>query len=1325
MSREGINNKESIFSFEDPAFYEKRDLGGVEVSFPKGEALSHLFAGRGFSPEGKAFADKFFKEVTHEAPKEDQASLFEVVHSLLSDEGEEGALKKLLQQSAKLRFKPLESYRVPAEEKREASFDDPASYEKKNLGGVEVTLPKEGALEQLFSGKRFSAEGRQFAKHFFGEVMREIPEGFDIQDIQGFFETVCDQLPQGGKEGLLRKFLYQSAKFRLEHVEKTKCIEELQASNSPLAGLLGTLQTRYEKIPAQFSRNFIASSVANSKKLLNKLTSEMVREDGTVLSGGIGKGVLSAFLENKFSQALKKELESSLTASLKEVMSKTMASFDTSSLREEFRGQIASVSNLRSVEDAIVSSRALSNNRTTIVFEEPIVVVEHEEVLEEQGDTEVIARDTEEVVDLAPNPSKEEAGSEKAEEKKDEPEVLDEVAHQEQVPLSQIILDSNGIPGVRQETIVLPPPVFGEDLGKIRMLRTLGTEYYRRALHALRRLVSGSNDESDRRDLDKDVAWESNNLRWKQEYLEQLLRETLKNDFDEDLVSLRDMRGRDRKEYERALEMYGRAMEDNSVRDVVCTEWQTEDIQRFLQILKSEDEAIGQEEQRNENVSGILNHEEVDASSLLEGAVSERRPEVLPKKGWLGKFRTKAALAGLSALLVLGSYVPGFQKPQGNPMPVGDRTVVTETLTPRVEAAVDPRQILKGIEAPIENEVVISKDQLLRLEHEGLLTLKSGTILYTEDIVRYLDQLTRQLSSKQLTPETTQRFVDTYRLLKSGKILNPQAVKFQIVEENNQISLRPVDFVGPLAVKEKLSTDVLVVGGELESVEIAVASAKKGKNVTVLYSGALGGLSSEEGGNMRYFDRVDQATVTPAMQEIFDVLGMKGDARFMIPDNVSGRLTELMHRYPNIHIVSTETLASMYVVKEDDRIKTVTTGEGVEITPGAVVESSPDGVFAEKAGVPFTVDTLNISYGAIFDADGIRQEDLKKLSQMSPSSVLGLAGVTEQELAAHPELLKEYQELLKIPSGANTVGTHASWGYRSFGNCFNFYLKVLALKNPGDTLLQEGNARRIVDGFNVATRESGNGWKATFNSLSYNSDKSYHQGDHNLREDNDLLSQIARSDLARMQEFLRNVTGNSGINVVVPKEVYVRQAGKNFQTPEMLTVEKRTVSSGTSQFRYPDDARGIGERFPNDVVSGSHFGVLDELHGDKPINWHVSAQHTRAGTNFYIVSKGGGVEPILTPMYRIVHNLMLVGDEVVAHIDDEGYWKTSIKGGQLPSEHKSIDTARNAISYGDPTSPSRVYMSVVPNRDNVGNKEMGARIVIVDTNNFDAVVYQA
>ncbi|MBI5153467.1 MAG: FAD-dependent oxidoreductase [Parcubacteria group bacterium] len=1122
--------------------------------------------------------------------------------------------------------------------------------------------------------------------------MREIPEGFDIQDIQGFFETVCDQLPQGGRRGLLRKFLYQSAKFRLEHVEKTKCIEELQASNSPLAGLLGTLQTRYEKIPAQFSHNFIASSVANARKLLNKLSADMVREDGTVLSERIGKGVLSAFLEEKFSQALKRELEASPTATLKEVMSKAMASFDASSLREEFRGQMSSVTSVRSIEDAIVSSRSLPHERTTIVFEEPVVVVESEEVLGEEEDTGVVARDTEEVVDLAPNAPEEEVVGEGVEDGRDGNGVFNEVVHKEGTPLSQIILDSRRIPGVQQETVAPTPPVFEEDLAKIRNLRTLGTEYYRSALHSLSRLVSGSNDENERKNLDENVDWGSNVLRWKQGYVAQLLKETLTNDFNEDLELLRTLRNKNRKEYDIALETYRKALEDDALRSVVCPEWQTENIQRFLQILKSEDNVIGQKELENGNIQEEIVPEEVGVSPPSGEAAPQRRPEVLPQKGWLSKFKTKAALAGLSALLVVGSYVPGLQKSQGNPMPVGDRTVATETLIPRVEAAADPRQILKGIEEPIENEVVIPKDQLLRLEREGLLTLKSGTILYTEDIVRYLDQLTRQLSSKQLTPEITQKFVDTRRLLKSGKILNPQAVKFQIIEENNQVSLKPVDFVGPLAVKEKLSTDVLVVGGELESVEIAIAAAKKGKNVTILYSGALGGLSSEEGGNMRYFDRVDQATVKPAMQEIFDVLGMKGDARFMIPDNVSGRLVELMHRYPNIRIVSTETLASMYVVKEDDRIKTVTTGEGVEITPGAVVESSPDGVFAEKAGVPLTVDTLNISYGAIFDADGMRQEDLKKLSQMSPSSVLGLAGVTEQELASHPELLKEYQELLKIPSGANTVGTHASWGYRSFGNCFNFYLKALALKNPGDTLLQEGNARRIVDGFNVATRESNNGWKATFNSLRYNSDKSYHQGDHNLREDNDLLSQIARSDLARMQEFLRNVTGNFEIRVIAPKEFYVRQAGKNFQTPEMLTVEKRTVSSGTSQFRYPDDARGIGERFPNDVVSGSHFGVLDELHGDKPINWYVSAQHTRAGTNFYIVSKGGGVEPILTPMYRIVHNLMLVGDEVVAHIDDEGYWKTSIKGGQLPSEHKSIDTARNAISYGDLQPHLRVYI---------------------------------
>ncbi len=449
MRREGLKNKESFFSFEDPAFYEKRDLGGVEVSFPKQEVLGRLFAGKGFSPEGRAFAQEFFKKITHEAPKEDQDSLFEVVHSLLSDEGEEGILKKLLHQSAKLRFKPLESKRSVVEEKKEISLEDPSFYERRNLGGVEVTLPKESALEQLFSGKGFSSEGRKFAKHFFGEVMHEVPEEFDVQDIQDFFKTVCDQLPQGGKEGLLRKFLYQSAKFRLEHVEKIKHVEELQASNSPLAGLLASLQSRYEKHPSKFSHNFIAASVVGVKKSLNRLGADMVKKEWMMLPEGVERGVLNAFLEDKFSQALRDELEVSPTATLKEVVSKTMASLDTAPLSKEFREQILRTLSLTAIEEAIASSQTLSRENTTIVFEEHIRVVRDEEVLEEEPVANVLQDD----VDLEPNRPEIEIVNERTIEDGSVFETPEETLRVEEVPLSQIILDSRGIPHVREEVL--------------------------------------------------------------------------------------------------------------------------------------------------------------------------------------------------------------------------------------------------------------------------------------------------------------------------------------------------------------------------------------------------------------------------------------------------------------------------------------------------------------------------------------------------------------------------------------------------------------------------------------------------------------------------------------------------------------------------------------------------------------------------------------------------------------------------------------------------------------------------------------------------------
>ncbi|MEK7498412.1 MAG: hypothetical protein AAB611_00970, partial [Patescibacteria group bacterium] len=209
------------------------------------------------------------------------------------------------------------------------------------------------------------------------------------------------------------------------------------------------LQSRYEKHPSKFSHNFIAASVVGVKKSLNRLGADMVKKEWMMLPEGVERGVLNAFLEDKFSQALRDELEVSPTATLKEVVSKTMASLDTAPLSKEFREQILRTLSLTAIEEAIASSQTLSRENTTIVFEEHIRVVRDEEGLEEEPVANVLQDD----VDLEPNRPEIEIVNERTIEDGSVFETPEETLRVEEVPLSQIILDSRGIPHVREEVL--------------------------------------------------------------------------------------------------------------------------------------------------------------------------------------------------------------------------------------------------------------------------------------------------------------------------------------------------------------------------------------------------------------------------------------------------------------------------------------------------------------------------------------------------------------------------------------------------------------------------------------------------------------------------------------------------------------------------------------------------------------------------------------------------------------------------------------------------------------------------------------------------------
>jgi hypothetical protein len=651
---------------------------------------------------------------------------------------------------------------------------------------------------------------------------------------------------------------------------------------------------------------------------------------------------------------------------------------------------------------------------------------------------------------------------------------------------------------------------------------------------------------------------------------------------------------------------------------------------------------------------------EISSSTVTPDSTTKRKGVLFRKIR--DRLRKILGTLGLAAIISISSI---FSSPIGTrPQPietlppkikiVSDREIVDKTFEPE---NYDVETLLRSIKEPITEKIEIPKELLLRHSKERFLRLEPGETFYIEDLYRYIQILTKEVFEKKPDINELKKFVTTVRFLLSAKALNPQAIKFKLVENNGYLSLEAVDYLKNIEVKETIKGDVVIIGNELESIVGAISAAKQGKVVILVYDGPLGGLSSDKGGNMRYFDFVSSATITPEMRELFEALEMtKPGKQNVIPNGVEEKLLTLLQKYPNIKLIKTRTFNSILVRVENNKILSIKTEEGREIEAEKYIDSTPDGVLAIKAGVPFTIETLNLAYGAVFDLKHLTKTDLEKLGNIDIDEVLQISGVTLEEVIAHKELKTFYEELKNTPRGANVYKFYTRWGYQFLAKAFKFYLKAKALKNPSDLLLQKTAEETIVDGFNVAIRDSEIGYEATFNSLSFNSDKSYHQGDHNVLTDNDFLFQIVRRSLLEFEEFIKKLIGNH-IEIRIPEELYVRGQTIAFNN---LPLKGMLNSEGNAVFVYGWDVRGIRERYRGDETMKLYYDTLKYLENFSnrhriEVKWKVSAFHTQLMENLFGVGKNF-CNPDAAPTYRIIQNLMLVMEELVRNLDNEGYW---------------------------------------------------------------------
>jgi curved DNA-binding protein CbpA/translation elongation factor P/translation initiation factor 5A len=673
-----------------------------------------------------------------------------------------------------------------------------------------------------------------------------------------------------------------------------------------------------------------------------------------------------------------------------------------------------------------------------------------------------------------------------------------------------------------------------------------------------------------------------------------------------------------------------------------------------------------------------LTSESISEVSVRKETPEDRRKSVFAKirKGLRKIFLATGLVASILAS-TLSSLIGGRSEVVGKAYPsikiISDRDFAYRTF--KLEDY-DMETLLREIEAPITEEIRITKEQLLRHTKERFLKLEPGETFYIEDLYRYIQTLTKEVFSGKPNKDSIEQFVTTVRFLLSIRVLYPQATKFKLVESGGYLKLDPVDYQEKIEVKEIAEGDVIIVGNELESVVGAIAAAKNGKKVIFVYSGPLGGLSSDKGGNMRYFDFVPEASVTPEIREVLKVLEMNQPGKqWVIPNGVEEKLlTLIQEKYPNIQLLNTRTFNSILVNKKNRKIESILTEEGQEIKGAYYLDTTPDGILAIKAGIPFTVETLNLAYGVVFDLKYLTENDLRRLENIKIDRVLEISNLTLDEVTRNEELKTLYEELRKTPKGANKYEFYTRWGYQFLAKAFKFYLKAKALKNPQDVLLQKTAEEMIVDGFNVAIRDSENGYEATFNSLSFNSDKSYHQGDHNILKENDLLFQMARRAVEEFGEFIKELTGNQYVKPIIPEELYVRQQTVAFKN---LPLEEFLSSKGEGgKFSYGWDTRGIRERNPGDDTSKIYNTTLKLLRkmspsGSLKLKWNVASSHTQLLENLFGVGKNF-CDPEVAPTYRIIHNLMLVMVDLVNNLDNEQYWKKDWERKILAKEQPSI-----------------------------------------------------
>lgn len=463
------------------------------------------------------------------------------------------------------------------------------------------------------------------------------------------------------------------------------------------------------------------------------------------------------------------------------------------------------------------------------------------------------------------------------------------------------------------------------------------------------------------------------------------------------------------------------------------------------------------------------------------------------------------------------------------------------------------------------------------------------------------------------------------KVLESERLNHPEVIRFKFGYDKSTglFHVTPIDRFAERAISTE-EGDLAVFGNELASVTSAMVAADRGMKVVLVYDGALGGLLSDEGGNLRLFDRPKYTTHIPQLSKIFDTAGMK---RYVdIPKGLSDTIHGILRdEYKGrIQLVKTGSLFSSTVILDGNRVTGVRTAEGNEVHSKYFMDTTPDGTLAEKTLIkwgrhknPLSFRGTQLGDGLVFDVGPLGEDEFARLDKkVSPGDICRALGLQLDDVLGNPRVKQKYDAMMSEPAAPGT--------FISVSNGFQFFMACQELRND-DPLLKQLNDDRLPGGWNGILI----GDQAHFNGINYKIPYQKLQGGFSIETDGDLKG-INKYERSGLQEYFKIVLGDPSIETRLPKELYIRRATAEF-APEVMD---KVLEPAAVRWNPSNGAKNTEVSYGNDYRASMRRDNLDKREISPPGNntyragsggliaWDVDPRLGKVRyLNLYIVSK--------------------------------------------------------------------------------------------------------